>query len=411
MQWTREWGITQSSSPDFDTLQKIAFIYAGSFSHINDAVHDILAQRFPGARIDDLDTNALPVWRRSSRLFMAMHAASQYGLRGVRGSHAIHTYGPRTPGFFAAARRQIAERLGSEHYDFTLQTQSLFDGGQPGTPHFVYTDHTHQTNLYYPGFDPANLYAPAWIECERAIYRRARVTFTMSSHVSRSLREHYGIEESKIDCVGAGSNSVVESGDIPDDARYASKHILFVGIDWERKGGPQLLAAFERVLRTHPDARLTIVGCSPSVTTPNVEVLGLRPLSEVAQYYRRASVFCMPTRNEPFGLVFLEAFAHRLPVVASDLGAVPDLVEDGVNGYRVPVDDVDALAARLGSLIASPADCKRFGEAGYAKLGARYSWEAVGRRMAERITREVQMAQAAPRPATMSAADSRLLAT
>jgi glycosyltransferase involved in cell wall biosynthesis len=265
----------------------------------------------------------------------------------------------------------MSESLSRRRYRFTFQTQSLFDASQAGTPHFVYTDHTHLANLYYPSFDESNLYSRRWICLESSIYRNAALNFTMSSHVSRSLVEHYGCESGKIECVSIGSNVAGPEAHELSDARYASRRILFVGIDWERKGGPLLVKAFRKVLGLMPDARLTIVGCSPTIDVPNCEVLGRLPLDEVGAQYRRAAVFCMPTQNEPFGVVFLEAFEHRLPVVATRIGAVPDVVQEGVSGHMVETADVDALADRLYRLLVSPGLCKQFGESGHAQMRAR----------------------------------------
>jgi len=132
-----------------------------------------------------------------------------------------------------------------------------------------------------------------------------------------------------------------------DSARFRAKNILFVGIDWKRKGGPVLLEAFRRVRHAHPEATLTIVGRSPEVTQPGVEVVGRLPLIEVARYYRSASIFCLPTLNEPFGLVLLEAFSYGLPIVATRIGAIPEIVEDGESGYLVGPQNTDELADRL----------------------------------------------------------------
>jgi glycosyltransferase involved in cell wall biosynthesis len=370
-------------------LQRIAFLHCGEFSHINDAVAALLQRNFAGARIDAFDTQTLGVWSRMNRPRMAWNALVEYGPRRAGTLASIRRYGRRTPRVFEASRREIQRLLAPHHYDFTLQTQSIEDASQPGTPHFIYTDHTHLTNTYYPDFRADDLYSPAWIEKECGTYRNARVIFTMSSHVTRSLIEHYQVDPSKVECVGVGANVAVPDGGALSEERYARKHILFVGVDWERKGGPQLLEAFEIARRAHPDATLTIIGCSPQIDVPGCTVLGRVPLEKMSEYYGDASLFCMPTRNEPFGVVFLEAFAYRLPTIASDLGALPDLIDDGVNGYRVPLDQISLLAERLISLLGSPDVCKRLGQAGFERVSRRYNWEVVGRQMAARIRREL----------------------
>jgi glycosyltransferase involved in cell wall biosynthesis len=139
------------------------------------------------------------------------------------------------------------------------------------------------------------------------------------------------------------------------------------------------------VLQVHPDARLTIVGCTPQVDLPNCQVVGRVPVAEVSQYYRQASIFCLPTRLEPFGIVFIEALNHKLPVVATDVGAIPDFVTSGHNGYLVKPDQVEPLAQALIDLVGDPDKCRLFGERGYRIAMDRYTWDSVGARMKEAI--------------------------
>ncbi|MEP6876066.1 MAG: glycosyltransferase family 4 protein [Burkholderiales bacterium] len=369
--------------------RRIAFIKTGGFSHINDRVASMLRARFPDAELDIVDTNTLPVWGRLQLPQMAVGVLREYGLGRCRSTASIRRYGQRTTGFFEAVRSQLRALLAGSDYLFTVQSQSMIDASQPGTPHFVYTDHTHLTNLYYPAFDRADLYAAEWVAKERTIYENARTVFTMSSHVSRSLREQYGIDDSKIERIRIGSNIDIPPEESLREERFTAKRILFVGIDWERKGGPQVVEAFRKVLKQHPDARLTVVGCSPRIDLAQCEVLGRLPLAEVSTHYLASTVFCLPTRNEPFGIVFLEAFAHRLPIVSTDVGALPDIVQNGVSGYLVPPDDNDRLAAMLGALFSSPDRCRQFGQAGFEHLLSQYTWDNTGRLMAERISGEI----------------------
>jgi glycosyltransferase involved in cell wall biosynthesis len=166
---------------------------------------------------------------------------------------------------------------------------------------------------------------------------------------------------------------------------YDRKNILFVGVDWERKGGPELVEAFRAVRDRFPDARLTIVGCSPRIDMPGCEVAGKVPLADVHQYFEQASIFCLPTRLEPFGVVFVEALHHKLPIVATNVGAIPDFVIEGESGYLVPPRAVELLAQALVSLIGDPEKCRQFGEKGFNLARERYSWERVGARIRETV--------------------------
>jgi glycosyltransferase involved in cell wall biosynthesis len=165
---------------------------------------------------------------------------------------------------------------------------------------------------------------------------------------------------------------------------------VFVGVDWERTGGPPLLEAFRRVRAQVPDATLTIVGCRPPVSEPGVDVVGRVPLSEVWRYYAEATVFCMPTRWEPFGIVYLEAMMQRLPVVATRVGAIPDFVSESDNGFLVGVDDVDGMARRLIQLLRNPELCREMGKRGFC-IAQRYSWDHAADIMVTAINRHVPL--------------------
>jgi glycosyltransferase involved in cell wall biosynthesis len=360
----------------------IAFVRQGSFSHINAAVEQALAREFPEHAIESVDVAAGFAHRRFVRWLNYLHLWRQFGPDLLAGKRTLWDCYYHTAWLQRGIRNWLAQRLTPLRgaLAFTFQTQSLFHAAQPGTPHFLYTDHTHLANRTYPDFDPGLLFGASWTALERAMYHDAAATFTMSRHVAKSVIEDYACPADRVHCVFAGSNARV-AGIQPGLERFQRKEILFNGVDWERKGGPDLATAFLKVLERHADARLTVLGCSPSLDLPNCEVLGRRPLEEVPEYFARASVFCLPTRIEPFGIAFVEALHHRLPIVATRIGALPDMVEDGRNGWLVKPGDVAALAEALCRLLDSPETCQRFGEAGCGLAQDRYTWEAVGKRL------------------------------
>ena len=85
-----------------------------------------------------------------------------------------------------------------------------------------------------------------------------------------------------------------------------------------------------------------------------MEFLGAVPRSKLALLYAGADLTCVPSRSEPQGLVVLESLACGVPVVAADVGGIPDMVSPGVNGALFPPGDRDALAALLTDLAAEP---------------------------------------------------------
>ena len=93
----------------------------------------------------------------------------------------------------------------------------------------------------------------------------------------------------------------------------------------------------------------------------------------------------MPSKVEPFGIACIEALINKIPVVATRINALADMVEDGVSGLLVEHGDVPALARALIQLLSDPAKCRRFGEHGHRAMLDRYSWGAVGVRIRAEI--------------------------
>ena len=365
------------------------FAYIKLHSHpINTSIVQTLTNSLPDLEIDVIDVGDLIKSRRSIVLSNMFFVFKEYGLEILLGRKKIKECFWRTTYIFRKIKVLASDLLSKERYEFSFQNQSMFDASIPGLPHYVYTDHTHLANLNYPFFDRKGLYSSRWIELERTVYHNATLNFTRNSLASRSIVEDYNCPPDKVICVYAGSNV---GTDFPvNTEKYKSKNILFVGIDWERKGGPLLVEAFKRVLIAHPTARLTIVGCSPKFNVPNCDVVGHVLLEKVNHYYERASVLCLPTNQEPYAIVFLEAFAHGLPVVATQIEGTADFVLDGETGYCVKPGDVDHLSEVLIELIGNPEQCQTLGENGRRLLLEKYSWEKVGDEIARSIMANIK---------------------
>jgi glycosyltransferase involved in cell wall biosynthesis len=174
--------------------------------------------------------------------------------------------------------------------------------------------------------------------------------------------------------VGEGVDEVHE---YPRKA-YDEQIILFVGIDFERKGGPTLLRAFAEVTSRRPGTRLRVVGSPPGRAQQGVEWLGhIADRHQIHALFSQATVFAMPSLCEPFGLVLIEAMSHGLPVVGTTVDAMGEIVEEGKTGFLVPKGDVEALAQRLVQLLESPALCASMGEAGRLRVQERFLWAHV----------------------------------
>ncbi len=367
-----------------DKGKRIAFIRPKAWPLANRIVEGVLREQFPDHEVDTIDVSSLVRRRPGLILVNSIATALLYGKDIAQRRKKFRLAFWRTPYIFRQVRRLVQKRIAEGTYAFTFQMQSLFDASTPGLAHFVYTDHTHLENRHYTTTGGSNLYSPGWIALERQIYQNASLTFLRSSNVRRSLIEEYGCPPEKAVLVYAGSNAKV-SPVKTKNTDYTKPVILFVGLDWKRKGGPDLVEAFKLVREKIPAARLTIVGAEPDLQVPGCQVVGKVPPEELDPYYQEASLFCLPTYLEPFGIVFIEAMTAHLPIVATRVGAIPDFVEEGRNGFLVEPGDIPGLANALLRLLENPALCRSFGESSFQLTRDRYSWEAVGDQFKQNI--------------------------
>ena len=144
-------------------------------------------------------------------------------------------------------------------------------------------------------------------------------------------------------------------------------------------GDPRYLAECREIARSSPFAN-------------QIEFTGL--VTDVAAYYRKCTVVVHASiEPEPFGMVVIEAMAEARPVVASMLGAPPEIIQEGVEGYLVNPKDPDAMADRITALLADPALAADMGRQGHKKALMNYDPSVAARRF-ERLYMEVAHARA-----------------
>lgn len=238
---------------------------------------------------------------------------------------------------------------------------------------------------------------------EHAIYARADLIFTLSEQLKGSFVTDFAVPPERVKVVYAGPNIDLASIESAPAERGGARAptVLFVGKQFERKGGPLLLRAFRRVRKELPDTRLVIIGPPDlRMSDPGVECLGFISKDgpggwqAISAAYRAADVFCLPTRFEPFGVAFLEAMHFGLPCIGTNVWAVPEIIVDGETGYVVPVEDEDALAARLCQLLRDRDRARAMGEAGRARARERFTWAAVARAMTRAMSESLTQAGA-----------------
>ena len=177
--------------------------------------------------------------------------------------------------------------------------------------------------------------------------------------------------------------AIVHCGIHPDrygrDRAARGTHLIFVGRLAAVKGVPVLLDAVAAVRKEHPDVALTLVGDGPErgwIETRAAElgiadavrITGYLSQDRVASELAQAGLFVLPSFAEGVPVVLMEAMATGLPVIATRIAGIPELVEDGVSGRLVPPGDADALAAAIGELLSDPGRADAMGEAGRSRV-------------------------------------------
>ena len=192
-------------------------------------------------------------------------------------------------------------------------------------------------------------------------------------------------------------------GQNPESAKEKNL-VLFVGrlIDW--KGVNTLVSSMKKVKTATGSTRLVIIGDGPErerlkTLAKELELedvitfTGRLSATELMDYYSRAAVFVLPSvtvnnQTEGLGVVLLEAMASGIPVIGSNTGGIPDIIEDKVNGLLVPPGDPDALAEAIIRILEDRDLADRFREAGLETVKGRFSWDKISDQFIE-VYREV----------------------
>lgn len=236
----------------------------------------------------------------------------------------------------------------------------------------------------------------ALVPLERRNARRAdRVVCTSGYSRARAI-EAYGLDPERVRVVPEGIavptwEDVERAAATRPPPRPDGGEILTIARQYRRKNTALLLDALPRILAARPRCRLHVVGEGPEL--PSLRRLAERRgvagavvfhgsldgLDPVQAAYLDADVFCLPSRQEGFGLVFLEAMAARLPIVAARAGAAPEVAPEGETSLLVDPDDAPGLADAILRVLSESGVRDRLAAGGAARWRA-FDWPRVAER-------------------------------
>lgn len=324
-----------------------------------------------------LETRWIPVsygvtnewWERlpSEVLRAALRGRSEVrrGLRGVRADACV----------FNSQVPAVIGGRGARRWPYVLcmdDTPRLKDSMAAGY------EHTADTGL------------TGWLKhrLNRRVLHQASAIAPWSYWVRSSLMDDYGVDPTKIEVIPPGVD--VSAWHAAEHEPGSAMKVLFVGGDFQRKGGGHLLDAF---LTLPPGvATLRIVTRSEVPAAAGVELF--RDLSpndpHLRELFRTSDVFVLPSDFEMFGIAAVEAAAAGLALIVTSVGGLGELVVDGVTGYSMLPGDVDALASHLRVLADHPERRREMGRAARRRAEAEFDANTNAQRLVELALRCVR---------------------
>lgn len=221
-------------------------------------------------------------------------------------------------------------------------------------------------------------------EVQRLALEKCTAIFFPSNWVADSAMKDYGISSSRIHVIPFGAN--LDEIPVPQtSASHDGINLLFVGVEWERKGGPKVIETVEALKKAGKKVHLTIIGCTPEVKDEHITVIPFLDKNNPTDRkklngeFSKADFFILPTTAECFGVVFCEASAFGVPSLAADTGGVSGAVHEGVNGFLFPSDATGKdYARKIMELIADPDKLVAIKKSARSHYEKKLNWKSWG---------------------------------
>lgn len=217
---------------------------------------------------------------------------------------------------------------------------------------------------------------------QEEFYAHCQAVFCMGNWLADYLVSTMKVPKEKVFTVGAGTNVRFTEG--KGTVKKERNKILFVGKDFERKGGKVVVEAFQILKNAYmPTAKLYIAG--PEKNPLNEAIEGIQYLGNLSYdalipLFEECDIFCMPSYFEAYGIVFAEALTFGLPCIARNCFAMPELIQHGKEGYLIENDDSKQLAEYMNQLLHNE-DIFEYVQERKGFYQKEYSWENVAEKI------------------------------
>ena len=302
--------------------------------------------------------------------------------------------------------RQLEKDLKKRKVDvlFVSASSQLITFLETDIPIIYMTDGTfQQLQGYYESFSNLAAYnIKQGIELDKKAFQKTAHCMLASEWNKNSAINDYGIDAEKISVVPCGANlDAVPS--VADLNLIASGHcrLLFLGVEWERKGGDIALETFRLLKQKGINPHFHIIGCVPPVDVSAEKDITFIPFldknkpedfQQLHKIFLQTDFLLLPTRAECAGVVFSEASAYGIPSITTNTGGVSTYVQDGLNGYTLPLNAVaEAYAQKIEQLVSDPQAMRSLKLSSRKFYEEKLDWDLWGRqfqKIAERLVKE-----------------------
>ena len=291
-----------------------------------------------------------------------------------------------------------------------LSSQHLVYAKATGVPTYMVSDAPWMAyKQAYKDYDALPLLATHFARLEAAAARRISGVVYPTPWACSEAVQRFDLPADRVDCIPFGANRYCaeSSAQVLERLRHKSSaclDFLFVGKDWERKGGPLAVQIVRQLNQSGCPARLVIIGCTPVIDpqdAPHVLVQGfLSPASATDQQamqaaYEQAHFFLVPSRAECFGLVFAEAQSYGLPCIALNSQGIPGVVDSGVTGLLFAADEaLPVIVNQVRALAGNRAAYQAMATAARLKFDHVLNWSAFAMRTHHKLVDACNAAKA-----------------
>jgi glycosyltransferase involved in cell wall biosynthesis len=295
--------------------------------------------------------------------------------------------------------RQIEQNVSASRPDVLFSPSSIPLAKVRGkVPMAFYTDATLAGLI--ETYSDGRPFPPGYLETghalEREAIQRCSLAIYSSEWAARSAVDHYGADPAKVHVVPFGANldEDPEHAMVMEDIRMRSRErleLLFLGVAWQRKGGPKALEVARLLHERGIPLRLSIVGCVPPEkelpayveVTPFISKTSAMGRDLLSNAMRSSHFLLLPTEAECFGIVFAEASAYGVPSISHAVGGVPTAVHEGRNGHLFDATSSPVLMAdRIEALFNDRKAYEELARSAYAEFQDRLNWSVNGAKLA-----------------------------